>query len=79
MPQQCLIRLYGLLAVLFLGVAVVGCWRMHSELCLRRGVEVRISDSHSDYFASGKQAIRADLRAALVLDRAAAFCLVTGV
>ncbi len=59
--------------------AVVGCWRMHSELAMRRGIEVQISDSHSTYFVEGKKMLRADLRCALIFDRATAFCTVTGI
>ncbi|MEX0843404.1 MAG: hypothetical protein WD120_03565 [Gemmatimonadota bacterium] len=46
---------------------------------VRRGIEVQISNSHSDYFVKGKQAIRADMRVALVIYRASAFSEVTGV
>lgn len=49
------------------------------ELTERRGIEVKISDSHSDYFTKGKQAIRADVRVALPVYRPAAFCTVTGI
>lgn len=61
-----------------LGTAVTGDFPGFSELSVRRGVEVKISDSHSTYFAEGKQAIRADMRAAVVFYRPAAFCTVTG-
>lgn len=60
------------------GVAVVGAFRMHSELALRRGLEVQMTDSHASYFSEGKKAIRADLRVALIFSREAAFCRVTG-
>ena len=46
---------------------------------MRSGIEVKVSDSHDDYFVKGKQAIRADLRAALCVYRDAAFCEVTGI
>jgi HK97 family phage major capsid protein len=59
--------------------ALVGDYANYSELALRRGIEVKVSDSHSDFFVNGKQAIRADLRAALVAYRPAAFCTVTGI
>ena len=61
-----------------LGTALAGDFRGYSELSIRRGVEIKISDSHSTFFAEGKQAIRADMRAALVVYRPAAFCTVTG-
>lgn len=49
------------------------------ELTERRGIVVKVSDSHSDYFVKGKQAIRADMRVALPVYRPAAFCTVTGI
>ncbi len=58
---------------------VVGDFANYSALVVRRGMEVRISDSHSDYFAKGKQALRAGVRLATVWYRPAAFCTVTGV
>lgn len=58
------------------GTAIVGDF-LQSELAERRGIMVKISDSHSDYFIKGKQAVRADMRAALIFYRPAAFCLVT--
>ena len=50
-----------------------------TELSVRRGVDVQISNSHSDYFINGKQAVRADMRAALIAYRPAAICTVTGI
>ena len=58
---------------------VVGDFANYSLLVVRRGMEVRVSDSHSDYFVNGKQAIRAGVRLAPVWLRPAAFCTVTGV
>lgn len=52
---------------------------MFTELAVRRGVEIQVSNSHSTYFIEGKQAIRADMRAALVVYRPAAICTVTGI
>lgn len=75
-------RIWGIQVVqsdaITLGTAVVGDWQMHSELSVRRGIEVQVTNSHSDYFINGKQAMRADMRAALVFYRPAAFCTVTG-
>lgn len=48
------------------------------ELAVRSGIDVQVSNSHSTYFIEGKQAVRADIRAALVVYRPAAFCTVTG-
>jgi HK97 family phage major capsid protein len=61
------------------GTALVGDFSNFVELVNRRGVEVRVSDSHSDYFIKGKQAIRADLRVAMPVYRPAAFAEVTGI
>jgi hypothetical protein len=38
----------------------------------------KVSDSHSDYFIKNLLAILAEIRAALVVFRASAFCEVTG-
>jgi HK97 family phage major capsid protein len=59
--------------------AVVGDFANYSLLVERRGLEVKISDSHADYFVNGKQAIRAGVRVATVWTRPAAFCTVTGI
>ena len=59
--------------------ALVGDFANFSELAIRRGVDVQVSNSHSTFFVEGKQAIRADMRAALVIYRPTAFCTVTGI
>lgn len=61
------------------GTSLVGDFRQFIELVERRGVTVKVSDSHSDFFIKGKQAIRADVRVALPVYRPAAFCTVTGI
>ena len=61
------------------GTAVVGDFANYSELLINRDVTVKVSNSHSDYFVKGKQAIRADIRVASAWTRAAAFCTVTGI
>jgi HK97 family phage major capsid protein len=48
-------------------------------LAIKRNLTLQISNSHSTFFVEGKQAIRADLRAALQVYRPAAFCKVTGI
>jgi HK97 family phage major capsid protein len=58
---------------------LVGDFGNFSELAVRRGIETKVSDSHSTFFVEGKQAIRADVRAAFVVYRPAAFCTVTGI
>ena len=59
--------------------AVVGDFANFSELAVRRGVDVQVSNSHDTFFIQGKQAIRADMRVALVWYRPTAFCTVTGI
>ncbi|WP_433233726.1 phage major capsid protein [Actinomadura nitritigenes] len=58
--------------------ALVGDYANFSELAVRRGIDVQVSNSHSDYFIRGKLALRADLRVALIHYRPLAFCEVTG-
>lgn len=58
---------------------LVGDFANHSELAVRRGVDVQVSNSHGTYFVEGKLAIRADMRVALVIYRPAAFSTVTGI
>lgn len=60
------------------GTALVGDYAGHTELTMRRGIEVQVTNAHSDFFIKGKQAIRADVRCALVVYRPAALCSVTG-
>lgn len=62
--------------ILTAGTSIVGDFN-YSELAERRGIVVKITDSHSTYFIEGKQAIRADMRVAFLIYRAAAFCSVT--
>ena len=76
-------RIWGLRVVqaqaLTENTALVGDFANFSELAVRRGIDVQVSNSHSTYFIEGKQALRADIRVALVVYRPAAFCTVTGV
>lgn len=58
---------------------LVGDFLAHSGLVYRQGVEIKVSDSHSDYFVKFLQAIRVSLRAALVVFRLPAFCEITGI
>ena len=57
----------------------LGDFQMYSEIRRRRGANIKVSDSHSDFFIKGKLAIRADKRLALVVYRLTAFCKVTGI
>lgn len=59
------------------GTALVGDFANFSLAGIRRGIDVQVSNAHSDYFVKGKQAVRADFRAVLVWTRPAAFCTVT--
>ena len=59
--------------------AVVGDFRNYAALYLKRGIEFKVTDSHSTWFVSAVQAIRADMRCAAVYFRGTAFCKVTGI
>ncbi len=58
--------------------AIIGDYTNHAELAVRRGIDVQMTNSHSTHFVEGKQAIRADLRCALIHYRPTAFTAVTG-
>lgn len=58
--------------------AVIGDYANFSELAVRRGIDVQISNSHGTYFKEGVLALRADMRAALIHYRPSAFSVVTG-
>lgn len=58
--------------------AVLGDYTNFSEVSVRRGVDVQISNSHGDYFVRGQLAVRCDLRVAAMHFRPAAFSVVTG-
>lgn len=58
--------------------ALVGDYANFSELAVRRGIDVQASNSHGDFFARGKLALRADIRVALIHYRPSAFAEVTG-
>jgi HK97 family phage major capsid protein len=76
-------RIWGLPAIENFGItegtAVVGDFANYTELAVKRGIDVQISNSHSDFFTHGKQAIRCDIRAAFVVYRPSAFATVTGI
>jgi HK97 family phage major capsid protein len=75
-------RMWGLMVAqsdaITLGTALVGDFGTYTQLVTRRGIEVQVSNSHSTFFIEGKQALRADMRVALVVYRPAALCTVTG-
>lgn len=76
-------RIWGLRVVraqaLTENTGLVGDFANFTELAVRRGIDVQVSNSHSTYFVEGKQAIRCDMRAALVVYRPSAFATVTGI
>lgn len=60
------------------GTALVGDFANFSDLATRRGMDVQVSNSHGTFFTEGKQAVRADVRVALVVYRPSAFAQITG-
>jgi HK97 family phage major capsid protein len=61
------------------GTALLGDFQLYAGIWRKRGATIKVSDSHSDYFAKGMQAIRIDERMTLTIYRPAAFCKVTGI
>lgn len=76
-------RIWGLRVVraqaLTENTALVGDFQNFCQLAVRRGIDVQVSNSHDVFFVNGKQAIRADMRVALVVFRPEAFATVTGI
>lgn len=62
------------------GTGLVGDFAnpIYSQMLIRRGITLKITDSNADDFVYGKQMIRADIRIAFVIRRAAAFGTATG-
>ncbi|GAB1823567.1 phage major capsid protein [Herbidospora sp. RD11066] len=77
-----LARIWGLPAIEAFsmpeGTSAVGDFGNFSELSTKRGIDVQISNAHSDFFVNGKQAVRVDVRVAVIYYRPAAFATVTG-
>ncbi|MBD2900784.1 hypothetical protein amrb99_97930 [Actinomadura sp. RB99] len=75
-------RIWGLPVVEIFGMTkgttALGAFGQFSELAVRRGMDVQVSNSHGEFFVSGKQAVRADIRVAVIYYRPAAFATVTG-
>lgn len=61
------------------GTALVGAFASAAQVFRRSGLTVEATNSHDDWFAYNKTAIRAEERLALAVYRPAAFCTVTGV
>ena len=76
-------RLFGLPVVVTNeateNTGLVGDFANYSFIPYRQGVEIKVSDSHSDYFIKYLQAVRVSVRMALVVTRATAFCEITGI
>jgi HK97 family phage major capsid protein len=74
-------RLFGLPVaineVLTAGTALVGDFGRYARLKERKGIEVQVGFTGTQ-FTEGKKTLRADVRVAMVVRRAAAFCTVTG-
>jgi HK97 family phage major capsid protein len=74
-------RLFGLPVaineVLTAGTALVGDFSRYARLKERKGIEVQVGYTGTQ-FTEGKKTLRADIRVAMVVRRAAAFCTVTG-
>jgi HK97 family phage major capsid protein len=64
--------------VLTAGTALVGDFATHCMLFYKRGIDVQITNAHASFFINGLQAVRADVRAVMVVFRPAAFGTVTG-
>lgn len=60
------------------GTGLVGQFAVHCALAVKRNISLQVSNSHSTYFIEGKQAIRADMRAAFPVYRPSAFTKCTG-
>lgn len=50
-----------------------------TELAWRKGMTIKVSDSHSTFFVENKQAVRAEVRVAFTVFRPTAVCSVTGI
>jgi hypothetical protein len=59
--------------------ALVGAFRTAAMLYYRSGLEIAVSDSHSDFFERNQLAVRCEIRAALPIFQPRGFCMVTGV
>jgi HK97 family phage major capsid protein len=60
------------------GSALVGAFRIASQLFTKGGIQLAASNSHQDFFVKNLTAIRAEVRAALAVYRPSAFVEVTG-
>lgn len=58
--------------------ADIGDFTNFSEVAVRRGIDVQVSNSHGTFFVEGRLAVRADVRLAVLFYRPKAFGVVTG-
>jgi len=65
-------------SAIVVNTALVGAYKSAAQLFRHGGLRVEASSSHSDYFTRNLVAIRAELRAALVVPMPSAFGAVTG-
>lgn len=76
-------RLFGFRVVvtpaLTENTGLIGSFRAYSEIAFRSGLQVQVSNSHSDYFIKGQLAVRADFRAAFLVYRPKAFTTITSI
>ncbi len=56
----------------------IGDFANHTEVSVRRGIDIQISNSHGTYFTEGVLAVRCDVRLAVIWYRPKALAVVTG-
>lgn len=76
-------RVWGVPVIVTSAIAentgLVGAWRANTEWVVRSGLEIEVSNSHSDFFIKDTLAIKARIRGAFPIYRPKAFCTVTGI
>jgi len=76
-------RIWGVPVVQTMAVteatALTGDYRGYSNLYMRKGVTLKVTDSHASLFIRSVQVIKAELRCAMVHYRTNAFCKITGI
>jgi len=76
-------RIWGVPVVQTMAVTVAtgltGDYRGYSALHMRKGITMKVTDSHASLFIRSVQVIKAELRCAMVHYRTNAFCKITGI